>query len=96
MRELVENEKARSVILIAGGLGEKEGSQGLEAEIRGIIAGGPGGRDGSRPVVNGGNCLGIASKPGKYDTTFIPGGQAAAAQGARGRTWPSSARAAPS
>ena len=23
------------------------------------------------PVVNGGNCLGIVSKPGKYDTTFI-------------------------
>jgi len=24
------------------------------------------------PVVNGGNCLGIYSKPGKYDTTFVP------------------------
>jgi acyl-CoA synthetase (NDP forming) len=70
MRELAENEKARSVILIAGGLGEKEGSQGLEAAIREIIAGG---RAAGRitPVVNGGNCLGIASKPGKYDTTFI-------------------------
>ncbi len=65
-----ENEKARSVILIAGGLGEKEGSQGLEAEIREIIAAG---RAAGRitPVVNGGNCLGIASKPGRYDTTFI-------------------------
>jgi acyl-CoA synthetase (NDP forming) len=71
MRELAKNEKARSVILIAGGLGEKEGSQGLEAAIREIIAGG---RAAGRitPVVNGGNCLGIASKPGRYDTTFIP------------------------
>jgi acyl-CoA synthetase (NDP forming) len=70
MRELAENERARSVILIAGGLGEKEGSQGLEAEIREIIAAG---RAAGRitPVVNGGNCLGIASKPGRYDTTFI-------------------------
>ncbi len=70
MRELAESEKARSVILIAGGLGEKEGSQGLEAAIREIIAGG---RAAGRitPVVNGGNCLGIASRPGKYDTTFI-------------------------
>lgn len=70
MRELAENEKARSVILIAGGLGEKEGSQGLEATIREIIAAG---RAAGKvtPVVNGGNCLGIASKPGKYDTTFI-------------------------
>ena len=71
MRELVENEKARSVILIAGGLGEKEGSQGLEAEIREILARG---RAAGKiaPVVNGGNCLGILSKPGHYDTTFIP------------------------
>jgi acyl-CoA synthetase (NDP forming) len=70
MRDIAENEKARSVILIAGGLGEKEGSQGLEAEIRRIIAGG---RAAGKvtPVVNGGNCLGIASKPGRYDTTFI-------------------------
>ncbi len=70
MRELAANEKARSVILIAGGLGEKEGSQGLEAEIREFIAAG---RAAGRitPVVNGGNCLGIASKPGRYDTTFI-------------------------
>ncbi len=71
MREIAESAKARSVILIAGGLGEKEGSQGLEEEIRTIIAGG---RAAGRitPVVNGGNCLGIASKPGRYDTTFIP------------------------
>ena len=70
MRELAENEKARSVILIAGGLGEKEGSQDLETTIRKIIAGG---RAAGRitPVVNGGNCLGIVSKPGRYDTTFI-------------------------
>ncbi len=70
LRELADNEKARSVILIAGGLGEKEGSQGLEAEIREIIAGG---RAAGKitPVVNGGNCLGIVSRPGRYDTTFI-------------------------
>ena len=24
------------------------------------------------PVVNGGNCLGIRSRPGRYDTLFIP------------------------
>jgi acyl-CoA synthetase (NDP forming) len=39
--------------------------------IRGLITGA---REAGRlaPVVNGGNCLGIVSKPGKYDTTFIP------------------------
>ncbi|HEX9901540.1 MAG TPA: acetate--CoA ligase family protein [Acidobacteriota bacterium] len=71
MRELVIGAKARSVIIISGGMGEKEGSQALEAEIRRLIV------DNRRqgipaPVVNGGNCMGILSKPGRYDTTFIP------------------------
>ena len=71
MKDLVEHEKARSVILIAGGMGEKEGGASIEDKIRGLL------REGRRsgkvtPVVNGGNCLGVASKPGLYDTTFIP------------------------
>jgi acyl-CoA synthetase (NDP forming) len=71
MRDLVLKEKARSVILIAGGMGEKEGGASIENRIRELL------REGRRtgrmtPVVNGGNCLGIASKPGRYDTTFIP------------------------
>jgi acyl-CoA synthetase (NDP forming) len=71
MRELIQHDKARSVIIIAGGLGEKKGSQGLEREIRDLIL--QGRREGKPgPVVNGGNCLGIYSKPGHYDTTFIP------------------------
>ncbi len=71
MRELIEHGKARSVIIIAGGIGEKKGSQGLEQEIRTLIR--QGRREGKLvPVVNGGNCLGIYSKPGRYDTTFIP------------------------
>jgi acyl-CoA synthetase (NDP forming) len=71
MKEITENGKARSVIIIAGGLGEKQGTQGLEGMIKDLISRG---REEGRttPVVNGGNCLGIASKPGKYDTTFIP------------------------
>jgi acyl-CoA synthetase (NDP forming) len=71
MKELVEGEKARSVIIIAGGLGEKKGTQDIEAGIKKIIQES---RDQGRPtpVVNGGNCLGIYSRPGRYDTTFIP------------------------
>jgi acyl-CoA synthetase (NDP forming) len=71
MKEIVDGQKARSVILIAGGLGEKEGTQNLEGMIRDLITGA---RKAGRiaPVVNGGNCLGIVSKPGRYDTTFIP------------------------
>ncbi|HEY0788879.1 MAG TPA: acetate--CoA ligase family protein, partial [Thermoanaerobaculia bacterium] len=62
---------AESIIVIPGGMGEKEGSESLEARVRAAIAS-------SRatpwrgPVVNGGNCLGIASKPGKVDTIFLP------------------------
>jgi len=71
MKDLVEHGKARSVILIAGGMGEKAGGASIEEKIRELL------REGRRsakttPVVNGGNCLGIASKPGRYDTTFIP------------------------
>ncbi len=71
VRELIDHDKARSVIIIAGGLGEKKGTQSLEEEIRGLIR--QGRREGKPvPVINGGNCLGIYSKPGRYDTTFIP------------------------
>jgi len=69
--ELVAREKARSVILIAGGMGEKQGGASIEDKIVGILADGrAAGR--TTPVINGGNCLGIHSKPGRYDTTFIP------------------------
>jgi len=71
MAELIAREKARSVILIAGGLGEKKGTRGLEEKIVELIAASRG-RGRLTPVVNGGNCLGIYSKPGRYDTTFIP------------------------
>ncbi|MFW6123774.1 MAG: acetate--CoA ligase family protein [Acidobacteriota bacterium] len=71
MQEVIESQKVRSVILIPGGIGEKEGTQVIEEKIKSML------RDKRReqkqaPVVNGGNCLGILSRPGKYDTTFIP------------------------
>lgn len=71
MRDLVAHGKARSVIAIAGGMGEKSGTTSIEEEIRALLAEG---RAAGRltPVVNGGNCLGIYSPPGRYDTTFIP------------------------
>jgi acyl-CoA synthetase (NDP forming) len=71
MAELVARGKARSVIIIAGGMGEKQGGENIEARIVRLLADG---RAQGRltPVVNGGNCVGIYSKPGRYDTTFIP------------------------
>ncbi len=71
MKDLVDHGKARSVILIAGGMGEKEGGASIEGCIRDLL--GEGRKSGkTTPVVNGGNCLGIVSKPGLYDTLFIP------------------------
>jgi acyl-CoA synthetase (NDP forming) len=70
--EVVESRKAESVIVIPGGLEEKAGTEGLVARARAAL-------DASRdtpwggPIVNGGNCLGIQSHPGHYDTMFIPG-----------------------
>jgi acyl-CoA synthetase (NDP forming) len=71
MAELVARGKARSVIIIAGGMGEKQGGENIEERIVRLLADG---RAQGRltPVVNGGNCVGIYSKPGRYDTTFIP------------------------
>ena len=69
--EIIEREQAESVVLIPGGLEEKAGSEAIVARMHEALArarqtawGGP--------IINGGNCLGIRSLPGRYDTTFIP------------------------
>lgn len=72
IKDLVEHGKARSAIIIAGGLGEKKGTQALEDKIKDLLNKGIAAKK-LTPVVNGGNCLGIYSNPGKYDTTFVPG-----------------------
>jgi acyl-CoA synthetase (NDP forming) len=69
--DLVENRRARSVTLISGGFGETEGGREAEARLRAAIErahAAPGGG----VLVNGGNCLGIVSEPGAYNTFFIP------------------------
>ncbi len=69
--EAVEREAAESIVLIPGGLEETSAGGALAVDMRAALArsrqtpwGGP--------VINGGNCLGIRSQPGRYDTTFIP------------------------
>ncbi len=71
MKDVIESQKVRSVILIPGGIGEKEGTKGIEESIKSMLWEA---RQSQKPapVVNGGNCLGILSRPGHYDTTFIP------------------------
>ncbi|HCM38460.1 MAG: hypothetical protein A2X97_04710 [Bdellovibrionales bacterium GWA1_52_35] len=69
--EVAAFEKAESVIAIPGGLEEKQGTQAIVSSMNQAL-------ENSRrttwkgPVINGGNCLGIRSVPGKYNTLFIP------------------------
>lgn len=69
--EIIEGQKAESVIVIPGGLEEKSGSEAIVARMRSALASA---RDSSwgGPLINGGNCLGVRSRPGRYDTLFIP------------------------
>lgn len=69
--EIVARDRAESIVVVSGGIGERPGTDGLEARIRARVAEArrqPGGG----PVINGANCLGIRSTPGSYDATFIP------------------------
>ncbi len=69
--EAIASGKVQSVLLVPGGLGEREGSADLSAEIRSSLDRSRS-RDDLGPVVNGGNCLGIRSVPGNYNTLFLP------------------------
>jgi acyl-CoA synthetase (NDP forming) len=82
--ELIEHDRANAVILIPGGLGEKEGSQELEARLRATIRDAHA-RPGGGPLFLGGNSMGVVSHPGRYDTTFIPESKLARSRGERGR-----------
>jgi acyl-CoA synthetase (NDP forming) len=69
--ECITQQKAESLVVIPGGLEEKAGTSDLLAPLYAALAA-------SRetpwqgPIVNGGNCLGIRSIPGRIDTMFIP------------------------
>jgi acyl-CoA synthetase (NDP forming) len=69
--DVIEREKAESLIVIPGGLEEKRGTEALVARMRGALASARA-SDWQGPLINGGNCLGIRSLPGHYDTMFIP------------------------
>jgi acyl-CoA synthetase (NDP forming) len=68
---VVAGRKAESLILIPGGLGEAGSSAPRAARIAAAVRAARA-SDWQGPVVNGGNCLGIRSVPGRFDTMFIP------------------------
>jgi acyl-CoA synthetase (NDP forming) len=69
--EAIHNKAAESIIVIPGGFEETSAGKSIAVEMKHAI-------DRARrtpwqgPVVNGGNCIGVRSKPGRVDTTFIP------------------------
>ncbi len=69
--EIVAARRARTVTLITGGFGETEGGREAEARVRAAVAESHRAQDGG-VLLNGGNCLGIISAPGRYSTFFIP------------------------
>lgn len=69
--EIARDRRGESVILIPGGLEEHPESRPLVQRMRDALERSRAGR-GHGPVVNGGNCLGVRSAPGRVDTFFIP------------------------
>jgi acyl-CoA synthetase (NDP forming) len=69
--DVIERDAAGSIIVIPGGFEETAGGRGHAARIRAALAAARA-RPGGGPLINGGNCLGIRSTPGHYDTLFIP------------------------
>jgi acyl-CoA synthetase (NDP forming) len=69
--DIVEGRKAESIIVIPGGLEEKSGTGEIVARMREALASARA-SEWQGPLINGGNCLGVRSLPGRYDTMFIP------------------------
>jgi len=71
LEEAIATGKAAGMVLIPGGMGEtEEGQEADQAARRALGEARESGRP--APVLVGPNCLGLRSRPGRYDTLFIP------------------------
>lgn len=70
LRDCAQSGKVNGVVLISGGIGEKEGSAGLDLELKEII------KEGKKTnpdfTLNGSNSLGLVSNPSNFNSLFIP------------------------
>jgi acyl-CoA synthetase (NDP forming) len=71
LEELIGGEKTASITLISAGFGETERGRVLDRRLRESIRAARE-RAGGGVLVNGPNCMGIVSKPGGYNTFFLP------------------------
>ncbi len=69
--EIIALDAAESVMLIPGGLGETQQNKDAAARMGSRIHAAHL-REGGGPIFLGGNCLGVVSHPGRYDSWFIP------------------------
>lgn len=69
--EIIDSDAVDAVMLIPGGLGETSKSREPAAAMAARINAAHG-KPGGGPVFLGGNCLGVVSHPGGYDSWFIP------------------------
>ncbi|WP_415713336.1 acetate--CoA ligase family protein [Maridesulfovibrio sp.] len=69
--QIIKLDSAKSVMLIPGGMGETEESKERAEQIINTINEKHAEEDGG-PVFIGANCMGVVSRPGGYDTWFIP------------------------
>lgn len=69
--EIIDRDAAHSVMLIPGGMGETSDSHDRAARVMARIAARHAQGDGG-PIFLGANCMGVVSRPGGYDTWFIP------------------------
>ncbi len=68
---IIKNNLAKSVMLIAGNMGETEHSLARAEQVKEDMQRGHSQKDGG-PIFLGANCMGVVSHPGNYDTWFIP------------------------
>ncbi|MBL8141378.1 MAG: acetate--CoA ligase family protein [Acidobacteria bacterium] len=71
IEQVLEHRAAETIIVIPGGLEEKAGSDALVTTMRAHLRASRG-TEWRGPLINGGNCLGVRSRPGHIDTLFIP------------------------
>lgn len=68
--DVINSGRVSSAILIPGGFGETSGTQRVSQSVGELIEKSRRRTDGG-PIFLGGNCLGVRSRPGRYDTFFI-------------------------
>lgn len=71
LEEIIDRDCAASVMLISGGMGETEDSLERAAQVIAMLRRAHATASGG-PLILGANCMGVISRPGRYDTWFIP------------------------